>query len=304
MIEIIGATKVFHQKMALDSVSLSINPGQVFGLIGPNGAGKTTLIRLLNQIIYPTKGQIRIANISLNEAHVRSFGYLPEERGLYREMRVLEHLIFLGQLRGMAKNEAKEASSLWLEKFEISDWKYRKISSLSKGMAQKVQFIGTVLHNPDIIILDEPLSGFDPLNVDLIINEVRNLKAEDKTVIYSTHNMNSVDELCDEVALLNHGRVVAHDSVMKLRWAYKSGNFKVRFQGSKVSFAHGLWTWFEMLSCKELNDGVFEAEIKSRGAYQINHVFERLSEAVQLQKVEEQLPGMHDVFIKLVKDEK
>jgi ABC-2 type transport system ATP-binding protein len=304
MIEIIQATKVYHHKVALDSVSVKINPGQVFGLIGPNGAGKTTLIRLLNQIISPTKGQIRIANVLLNEAHVRSFGYLPEERGLYRDMKVLEHLVFLGQLRGLSKLEAKRTSMAWIEKFQIADWKDRKINTLSKGMAQKVQFIGTVLHHPEIIILDEPLSGFDPLNVELILNEVRNFKLEGRTVIYSTHNMNSVDELCDEVALLNHGSVVAHDRVMKLRLAHKSGNFKVRFQGSKLSFAHGLWTWFELLSCTELNDGVFEAEIKSRGDYHLNHVFERLSDAVQLQKVEEQLPGMQDVFIKLVKDEK
>lgn len=304
MIEIIQATKVYHHKVALDLVSLQINAGKVFGLIGPNGAGKTTLIRILNQIIYPTKGQIKIANLPLNASHVRTFGYLPEERGLYRDMKVLDHLVFLGQLRGLAKNKAKEASSVWLEKFEIADWKDRKISSLSKGMAQKVQFIGSVVHHPEIIILDEPLSGFDPLNVELILNEVRNFKLEGRTVIYSTHNMNSVDELCDEVALLNHGSVVAHDRVMKLRLAHKSGNFKVRFQGSKLSFAHGLWTWFELLSCTELNDGVFEAEIKSRGDYHLNHVFERLSDAVQLQKVEEQLPGMQDVFIKLVKDEK
>ena len=304
MIEVRELTKLYHHKVALDEVSMIIHPGQVFGLIGPNGAGKTTLIRLLNQIIAPTKGFIKVNGSFLNVQHVRSFGYLPEERGLFREMKVLDHLVFLGKLRGLSTFESKNASLHWLEKFDMTAWSNRKISTLSKGMAQKVQFIGSVLHNPAILILDEPLSGFDPLNVDLLLEQMRNFKNEGKTVIFSTHNMNSVDELCDEVALIHQGKLVTKDQVLTLRSTYKSGNFRVRFRGSKMAFAHSLWTWFELISCNELADGVYEARIKSRGEYAFNEVFERLSEAVKLEMMEEQLPSMQEVFVKLVTHEK
>ncbi|MBM3164624.1 MAG: ATP-binding cassette domain-containing protein [Bacteroidetes bacterium] len=303
MIELEGVTKVFHHKVALDDVTLTILPGQVFGLIGPNGAGKTTLIRLLNQILTPTKGSIRFAGVPLNLKHVRSFGYLPEERGLYREMKVLEHLIFLGQLRGFSKSEAAHSATLWLDKFNAGLWSNHKISALSKGMAQKVQFIGSVLHNPEVLILDEPLSGFDPINVELLLEQIKTFKEEGKTVIFSTHNMNSVDELCDEAALIDKGILVAKDRVSALRSRFKSGAFRVRFRGSKMAFAHALWTWFELLSCTELSEGVYEALIKSRGDYQFNDVFSRLSEDVKLELIEEQIPGMQDVFLKLVSDE-
>ena len=186
MIQVTEVSKVFQQKIALDNVSLDIPAGRVFGLIGPNGAGKTTLIRLLNQILIPSKGHITYQGTPLNAAHVRSFGYLPEERGLYREMKVLEHLMFLGQLRGLSKKDAKMAALEWLEKFDAHSWSNRKISALSKGMAQKIQFIGSVLHNPEVIILDEPLSGFDPINVEMLLDSIKGFKAEGKSVIFST----------------------------------------------------------------------------------------------------------------------
>jgi ABC-2 type transport system ATP-binding protein len=304
MIEVAEVSKVFHQKIALDSVSMDIQEGRVFGLIGPNGAGKTTLIRLLNQILIPSKGTIKYNGSALNSSHVRSFGYLPEERGLYREMNVKDHLVFLGQLRGLSKYDAKIASGVWLEKFDATSWSNRKISALSKGMAQKIQFIGSVLHNPEVIILDEPLSGFDPINVDMLLEAIKGFKLEGKTVVFSTHNMKSVDELCDDVALINQGKLVAKDQVSVLRTVHKSGNFKVRFRGSKMAFAHALWTWFELLSCDELLDGVFEASIKCRGPYEFNDVFARLSESVKLELIEEQLPSMQEVFLKLVAHEK
>ncbi|MFM7723506.1 MAG: ABC transporter ATP-binding protein [Bacteroidota bacterium] len=304
MIEVSELSKVFHHKVALDDVTFTIPSGSVFGLIGPNGSGKTTLIRTMNQILKPSKGTIKYRGVSLNAGHVRTFGYLPEERGLYREMQVLEHLIFLGQIRGLTKNEAKNAANLWLEKFGALPWSNRKISALSKGMAQKIQFIGSVLHHPEVIILDEPLSGFDPINVDLLLEEIKEFKVQGKTVIFSTHNMNSVDELCDEAALIDQGKLVANDRVSKLRSNHKTGNFKVRFRGSKIAFAHALWTWFELIECLELSEGIYEAIIKSRGMYQCNEVFSRLSDAVQLELIEEQLPSMHDVFLKLVANEK
>lgn len=303
MIEVAQVSKVFHQKIALDDVSFTISSGLVFGLIGPNGAGKTTLIRMLNQILSPSKGLISYKGSPLQANHVRSFGYLPEERGLYREMKVLEHLRFLGELRGLSKTEAKNAALLWLEKFNIGFWSNQKISALSKGMAQKIQFIGSVLHNPEVVILDEPLSGFDPINVELLLEEIKGFKADGKTVIFSTHNMKSVDELCDEVALIDRGKLVAKDRVSVLRSTHKTGYFKVRFRGSKMAFAHALWTWFELMTCDELSDGVFEAHIKCRGPYEFNDVFSRLSEAVKLELIEEQLPSMQEVFLKLVANE-
>jgi ABC-2 type transport system ATP-binding protein len=304
MIQVAEVSKVFQQKIALDNVSLDIPAGRIFGLIGPNGAGKTTLIRLLNQILTPSNGIITYKGTPLNSDHVRSFGYLPEERGLYREMKVLDHLIFLGQLRGLSKKDAKTVTGQWLEKFDAIAWSNRKISALSKGMAQKIQFIASVLHNPEVIILDEPLSGFDPINVDMLLQAIKGIKSEGKSVIFSTHNMKSVDELCDDVALINQGKLVAKGQVSVLRTVHKSGNFKVRFRGSTMVFAHALWTWFELLSCDELMDGVFEASIKCRGPYEFNDVFARLSESVKLELIEEQLPSMQEVFLKLVANEK
>ena len=300
MIEIIEVNKFFNQKQALDGINLTIPKGSVFGIIGPNGAGKTTLIRILNQILEPSAGKILIAGIPLNAQHVSAFGYLPEERGLYREMKVLDHLVFLARIRGLNRDQALHAARTWLDKFEIQAWSNKRIDSLSKGMAQKVQFIGSILHDPQIIILDEPLSGFDPLNIQLILDQIRTFKAEGKTIIFSTHNMNSVEEICDEVALIHQGKVIAHDQVALLRAKYKTGAFKVRFQGNQIAFANALWTGFEIISTIELGNQWHEAVIKSRQGQTFNDVFNALTSALTLQLIEEQLPGMQDIFLKLV----
>ncbi|MFM7595398.1 MAG: ABC transporter ATP-binding protein [Flavobacteriales bacterium] len=302
MIEVKGISKFYSQKKALEDVDLNIQAGKIFGLIGPNGAGKTTLIRILNQIIEPSSGQVLIGGIPLNPVHVRSFGYLPEERGLYREMKVRDHLVFLARIRGLGNQDAHQAALHWLEKFEILPWSKKRIDALSKGMAQKVQFIGSMIHDPQIVILDEPLSGFDPLNIQLILNEIKAMKALGKTIIFSTHNMNSVDEICDEVGLINQGKVVAHDKVSSLKDTHKNGAYKVRYKGNQIAFANALWTGFEIISTEEIGDQWFQSIIKSRHGQSFNEVYSTLSPALELQLIEEQLPGMQDVFLKLVTD--
>lgn len=304
MIELKAVSKVFGQKIALDDLHLTINDGQIFGLLGPNGAGKTTLIRILTQILEPSKGIVYFKGAPLNFSDVKAFGYLPEERGLYKEMKVLDHLLFLGRLRGMDYKSAKLSANHWMDKFDVSSWSNKRINTLSKGMAQKVQFMGSLMHNPEVIILDEPLSGFDPLNIQLILDEIKDLKKRGKTVIFSTHNMSSVDDFCDEVAIVNHGTLVIHEKVTSLKEKYRTGDFKLRFKGNQIALANALWTSFELLECRELNQGQFEARIRSRGGQKFNDVFNELSGAIALEAMEEQLPTMQDVFLKLVTNEK
>ncbi len=302
MIEIHQITKVFQEKIALEKVSFDIPKGMVFGIIGPNGAGKTTLIRILNQILSSNEGYVKYNGTLLNEAHVRSFGYLPEERGLYREMRVMDQLVFLGELRGLSRKEAGEKALKWLAKFEIQDWSKRRIDSLSKGMAQKIQFISSVLHDPEVIILDEPLSGFDPLNINLILTEIETFKNAGKSVIFSTHNMDSVDSICDEVALIHAGKVIAKDRVANLRSQHKNGDYKIRYRGNVIAFANALWTSFEIIESKEIGDDLREAVIRRRGNETFNDVFNALSSALDLTLIEEKLPGMQDVFVNVIEE--
>ena len=196
MLKIEAVSKSFYQKLALDEVSLTLKEGEIFGLLGPNGAGKTTLIRVINRIVSQDKGTVRFNNNLMNDKHLAQIGYLPEERGLYRTMTVFDHALFLGRLRGMTRNDVNTNFKYWIEKFNIGDWRTKRIEELSKGMAQKVQFICTVLHQPQLLILDEPFSGFDPINVELIQQELITMKAEGKTILLSSHNMKSVEEIC------------------------------------------------------------------------------------------------------------
>ncbi len=206
MLELYGIYKSYYRQRVLEDVSFSIPSGQIVGLLGPNGAGKTTLIRIINQIIEPDKGHVSFHGKMMTSEHLKNIGYLPEERGLYKIMTVEAHALFLGQLRGMAKKDVQKQLDYWLEKFGIQSWRKKRIEELSKGMAQKVQFICTVLHDPDLLILDEPFSGFDPINVDLIREELKEFRAKGKTIILSTHNMKSVEEICDRAILLHEGK--------------------------------------------------------------------------------------------------
>ncbi len=220
IIETQEISKSFGPKVALDKVSLSVPEGKIFGLLGPNGAGKTTLIRIINRITIPTSGKVLFKGVPITQEDVMRIGYLPEERGLYRKMQVGDQALYLARLKGMSRADAMKALREWFERFEIQDWWKKKVEELSKGMAQKVQFITTVVHKPELMILDEPFSGFDPVNANLIRQEILRLKAEGSSIILSTHNMESVEELCDSIALVNKSRLVVAGETDAIRRSY------------------------------------------------------------------------------------
>jgi ABC-2 type transport system ATP-binding protein len=303
LLKIENISKSFQGKLALDDVSLEIYKGEIFGLLGPNGAGKTTLIRIINQIIQSDSGQIFFDNEPLNQRHLASIGYLPEERGLYRTMKVLDHLIFLGQLRGLTKNEARKKSESWLEKLEIYSWKNKRIEELSKGMAQKVQFLGTILHEPKLLILDEPLSGFDPINVELILTILKEMKDKGKTILLSTHNMKSVEEICDRAAIIHQSKKMCEGEVINLRDSIKKGHYALRFQGNMIAFVNALWTDFELIDKKELSSNRFEAIVAMRSSAEFEDLLKSLMGQVKLEAAWEVMPSMHDVFLNNVQSD-
>jgi ABC-2 type transport system ATP-binding protein len=219
--------KSYGDFKALNNIDLEVPREAIFGLLGPNGAGKTTFIRIITQIIMADQGSILINNKPLNIEHIKQIGYLPEERGLYKKMKVGEHLLYLAQLKGLSRSQAMEQIKIWFKKFEIAGWWNKKVEDLSKGMQQKVQFIATVLHDPDLIILDEPFSGFDPINVNIIKDEILNFSKQGKTVILSTHRMESVEELCDYIALINKSEKILEGSKKKIKQNHKTNTFEV-----------------------------------------------------------------------------
>lgn len=226
-------SKKFGDYKANDDISLSIQKGKVFGLLGPNGAGKTTLIRMITRILLPDSGTILFDGKPHNDKHTERIGYMPEERGLYKNMKVYDHLVYLGKLKGLSAADAKAKTLQWLQRLEIETWRDKKIEELSKGMSQKVQFIGTVIHEPELLILDEPFSGLDPINSQIIDEEIHRLKAEGKTIIFSTHRMEQVDQICDEIGLINKGHLILHGDVTELKNRFKQSIFEVKFVESK-----------------------------------------------------------------------
>ena len=301
MLEINNLQKSFQRKIALDDISLSVGKGAIYGLLGPNGAGKTTLIRIINQIIEADAGTIRFNGQLMTQSQLAQIGYLPEERGLYKNMQIEEQLIFLAQLRGLTKNEAQRNVTHWLTKFGIQDWRTKRVESLSKGMAQKVQFIAALVHDPQLLVLDEPLSGFDPVNVELILTEMKELKASGKTIILSTHNMQSVDEICDRASLIHEAKKLAEDTVWNLREQHNQGEYVVRFKGNMIGFVNALWTDFELLGHEEIGDNRFMAKLKMRGTSQMNDLINALVGKVELELIEKKLPSMQEVFIDIIR---
>ncbi|MEY3844690.1 MAG: hypothetical protein RL293_1112 [Bacteroidota bacterium] len=301
MLEINNLQKSFQRKIALDDISLTVGKGEIYGLLGPNGAGKTTLIRIINQIIEADAGTIRFNGQLMTQSQLAQIGYLPEERGLYKNMQIEEQLIFLAQLRGLTKNEAQRNVTHWLTKFGIQDWRTKRVESLSKGMAQKVQFIAALVHDPQLLVLDEPLSGFDPVNVELILTEMKELKASGKTIILSTHNMQSVDEICDRASLIHEAKKLAEDTVWNLREQHNQGEYAVRFKGNMIGFVNALWTDFELLGHEEIGDNRFMAKLKMRGTSQMNDLINALVGKVELELIEKKLPSMQEVFIDIIR---
>ncbi|MGB2137783.1 MAG: ABC transporter ATP-binding protein [Flavobacteriales bacterium] len=294
ILEIKHVIKEYENKKALDSISLNVNEGRIFGLLGPNGAGKTTLIRIINQITAPDKGEILFSGERFKREHIQNIGYLPEERGLYKSMKVGEQCLYLAQLKGLSKNEAKQKIHHWFKKLDMLDWLNKKVEELSKGMAQKVQFVSTVLHQPKLIILDEPFTGFDPINSEIIKNEIIALKESGSTIILSTHRMESVEELCDDIALINSGQCILKGSVNEIKNNFKEHIFEVQFEGTiQNEIQH-----FDTLVI-ESGYGIFKAKNKENTHTLIKQVVEQ----VNVTSFNEKLPTINDVFIQSVNNE-
>ena len=293
ILEINNVTKQYSGHLALDSVSLSVPKGSVYGLLGPNGAGKTTLIRIINCITMPDNGEVLLNGKRLTTDDVYKIGYLPEERGLYKKMKVGEQAIYLARLKGLTKHDAEKALKSWFDKFEIGDWWNKKVEELSKGMAQKVQFITTILHEPELLIFDEPFSGFDPVNADLLKQEIIALRDKGATVIFSTHNMSSVEELCENISLVNKSKIVLQGNVNDIRNSFTTNKMFVK---SSKSF---LLNNIEFLS-QETQNGIIETVFfkpKNKGN---NEIISEILKQTEVIGFEEMLPTMNDIFINTV----
>lgn len=297
MLDIKNIVKQYATHRALDDVSLFIPQGKIFGLLGPNGAGKTSLIRIINQITAPDAGQIFFNNEPLNPAHVEQIGYLPEERGLYKKMKVGEQMIYLAQLKGLSKQDAKTRLNYWFEKLEITNWWNKKVEDLSKGMQQKVQFIATVLHNPKLIILDEPFSGFDPVNAQIIQDEILELNKQGSTIIYSTHRMETVEELCDNIALINKSKKILDGSVKDIKKQYSSHTYTIDYNSS---FDIPNTSLFDVISNIQSNEDNSQLKIKLNEATTLNQVISHLVDKIEILQIQEIIPSMHDIFIEKV----
>ncbi len=297
MISIRNIVKQYAGHKALSDVSMDIKKGEVFGLLGPNGAGKTSLIRIINQITGPDSGEILFNGTKLSESHIGKIGYLPEERGLYKKMEIGEQILYLAQLKGMPREEAKARAVKWFRKLEIESWWNKKIEELSKGMQQKAQFIATVLHEPELIILDEPFSGFDPINAELIKNEILELNKNGATIIFSTHRMESVEELCDSIALINLSHKILDGKVTEIKNQYRTGTYIVEYEGNNTDAQQS--SQFELLKSESIDFGT-RLQIKLRQGVHLNNVLAELLPKVQLLKVEEKIPSMNEIFIETV----
>lgn len=294
--------KRYRGHTALDGVSIHVKPQSIFGLLGPNGAGKTSLIRIINQITGPDKGKIFIDGKPIAPYHVEMIGYLPEERGLYKKMKVGEQAMYLAKLKGMSGKDARTKLKQWFEKFEADGWWNKKIEDLSKGMAQKIQFITTIIHEPKLLILDEPFSGFDPINAKLIKDEMLELRKQGTTIMLSTHNMGSVEEICDDIALINHARVVLEGNVKALKETYSKKVYRIRFKGEILGFTNALWTNFELLN-KEIDEDKFiVTDIKILNDLTLNDLLNTILPHAQIKSVEELIPSMSDIFIEVVQE--
>lgn len=301
ILEVKNINKQYANHVALKDVSIIVEPQKIFGLLGPNGAGKTSLIRIINQITGPDSGQVLFNGEHLSPKHVDFIGYLPEERGLYKKMSVGEQVMYLAQLKGLKKADAKAKLNAWFKKFEIESWWDKKVEELSKGMQQKVQFIVTVLHEPKLLILDEPFSGFDPINAQLIKNEILELREKGSTIIFSTHNMGSVEELCDNIALINKAEKILDGSVKEIRQTYKSNTYNISFKGNLLGFTNALWAGAELLD-KKSDDDVHTVTVKMLRQNKPNDLLQAVLANAEILSFNEIVPSMNDIFISVVEN--
>ena len=307
-IEINNVSKTYGNYKALNNISIKVPRQSIYGLLGPNGAGKTTLIRMLNQITAPDEGEIIFDGEKLNRNHISHIGYLPEERGLYKTMKVGEQAIYLAQLKGVSYKDAEKRLKQWFKKFDILSWWDRKVEELSKGMQQKIQFIVTVIHNPKLLIFDEPFSGFDPINVNLLKKEILELRDKGATIIFSTHNMASVEELCDNIMLINKGNKILEGSVYQIKQDFKDNKFEIKLrieeqsnsQIFKFSASQVLPEGFNIESEKIDNNGELELIVSADKDINPNILINYLSEKGTIVSYRELLPSMNDIFINQV----
>ena len=299
-------SKKFGDFTALNKVSIAVPEGSIFGLLGPNGAGKTTLIRIINQITMPDTGKVMLANEILQQHHISDIGYMPEERGLYKSMKVGEQVLYLAQLKGLSKAEARKRAKHWFDKLEIGEWWTKKIQELSKGQAQKIQFVVTVMHNPKLLIFDEPFSGFDPINANLIKDEILQLREEGATVIFSTHRMESVEELCDHIALIHKSNKVLDGEINAIKKEYRNNTFEVGVEVAENAFAKAesqLSSQFTTSSAhfKSLGDEL-KLRIHLDANESPNTLFQELQSHGQVTHFTEVIPSVNDIFIQTVNE--
>ncbi len=291
-----GIVKRFANHVALDGVSIAVKPGRIFGLLGPNGAGKTTLIRIINRITMPDEGEVTFNGRPMQADDVFSIGYLPEERGLYKKMKVGEQAIFLARLKGLDKQTATRRLHEWFDKFGIMPWWNRKLEELSKGMQQKVQFVITVLHEPELLIFDEPFSGFDPVNAELLKKEILELKQKGHTIVFSTHNMNSVEEICDDIALINHSKVVLNGKVNEVRSRFSTGIYQLVTTGERrLQPSDDI----ELIDVHD-TDGTTVYSIRKKTGIANSALISHIANEVEIRSFTEVLPSMNDIFLHVV----
>lgn len=295
-------SKNYASHRALDNVSLTVPQGKIYGLLGPNGAGKTTLIRIINHITAPDSGSVIFDGHQLTQADVASIGYLPEERGLYKKMKVGDQAVFFARLKGLSKSDATHALREWFDRFEISSWWNRKVEELSKGMAQKVQFIVTVLHKPKLLIFDEPFSGFDPINANLLRDEILRLKDEGSTIIFSTHNMASVEEICDNITLINKGHNILTGNVDDIRREYTRGRYTLDFTGDPRALAAALEPMISSFSLEEAPYNRQRMNLILKPEASLREIIDASNRTVEIAAVNEAMASMNDIFISTVKN--
>lgn len=293
LLEVENVVKQFAGHRALDGVSLTVPENSIYGLLGPNGAGKTTLIRIINCITAPDSGEVRLNGKKMTPEDVSHIGYLPEERGLYKKMKIGEQALYLAQLKGMSKNDALKSLKYWFEKFEIQGWWDKKVEELSKGMAQKVQFITTILHDPKLLIFDEPFSGFDPVNADLLKREILELREKGATIIFSTHNMGTVEDLCENISLVDKSKIVLQGNVAEIRTSHATNTYLIKT--NKTLQTNG----FEIIETQQKN-GIIQSTIKKIEKDSNNLLLQKLMEQTEIFSFEEILPSMNDIFIQTV----
>lgn len=303
LLTINNVSKTFAEHLALDNVSLSVPAGSIYGLLGPNGAGKTTLIRIINQITGPDSGTILLNGKTMDPSKVHKLGYLPEERGLYKKMKVGEQALYLARLKGLSKEEALKRLRNWFEKFGIGSWWNKKVEELSKGMQQKVQFIVTVVHEPDLLIFDEPFSGFDPINVNLIKDEILNLKEKGATIIFSTHNMASVEELCDHIGLIDRARKILEGDIATIKNAHRSNLFELSCRTMGRDLKDILGKDYEITEQQQIDNSI-QAKVRLNHEQEKTSFLQKVVSETEILSFREIFPSINDIFIQKVNENK